>query len=58
MRAHGSITPKDARSFGCDRLAARIYEIRQTIPVTTTKEGKGRNKYARYTLQPVQAALL
>lgn len=56
MRTHGSITAREALSFGCMRLASRITDLkkrgyiidREMIEVTTADGGKAR--VARYTL--------
>ena len=57
MEKHGSITPQDAiRELGILRLAARVYELRNTgVPIIKNMEtGKNRfgedTRYARYTL--------
>lgn len=51
MNRHGSITPKDAETFGCRRLAARISELRHEHGVGITKrmesDGFGAS-WARY----------
>ena len=40
MKEHGSITPQDALTFGCMRLAARIKDLRDggTDIITDTME--------------------
>lgn len=56
MRTYGSITAREALSFGCMRLASRITDLkkrgyiidREMIEVTTADGGKAR--VARYTL--------
>ena len=56
MQTHGSITARDALSFGCMRLASRITDLkkqgyiidREMIEVTTADGGKAR--VARYKL--------
>lgn len=56
MRTYGSITAREALSFGCMRLASRITDLkkrgyiidREMIEVTTADGGKAR--VARYKL--------
>lgn len=56
MQTHGSITARDALSFGCMRLASRITDLkkrgyiidREMIEVTNVDGSKSR--VARYTL--------
>lgn len=58
---HGSITQAECtKHIKCTRLAARVKELRDDDhDIVTHFEGKGRNKYARYSLAtPVQLALL
>lgn len=54
MRAGNSITPLDAlRKFGCMRLGARIYDLKQEGHVIRTQLVKDENsgaRYARYAL--------
>ncbi|WP_093092873.1 MULTISPECIES: helix-turn-helix domain-containing protein [Snodgrassella] len=54
MRAGNSITPLDAlRKFGCMRLGARIYDLKQDGHVINTlmvKDEKSGVRYARYSL--------
>lgn len=57
MRQHGSISPREALSFGCYRLSARISNLREDgyRIITTTDESinltTGRvSRYARYKL--------
>ena len=54
MRAGNSITPLDAlRLFGCMRLGARIYDLKQDGHVINTlivKDGASGARYARYSL--------
>ncbi|PIT18271.1 helix-turn-helix domain-containing protein [Snodgrassella alvi] len=54
MRAGNSITPLDAlRKFGCMRLGARIYDLKQDGYVINTlmvKDEKSGRRYARYSL--------
>ena len=46
------ITPRDAMSFGCYRLAARIKELRdQGWPIETEMEPHEGGKHARYRLR-------
>jgi hypothetical protein len=46
-----SLTPKDALKFGCFRLAARIFDLRQAgYVISTVYEGDGVRRYARYVL--------
>ena len=46
------ITPMDAMSFGCYRLAARIKELRdQGCPIETEMEPHEGGKHARYRLE-------
>ena len=58
LKAHGSITPKDAEGNGIDsmRLAARIGELRKeghciTTYMETYRSSKGVSRYARYRLE-------
>ncbi|WP_100137869.1 helix-turn-helix domain-containing protein [Snodgrassella alvi] len=54
LKDGNSITPLDAlRKFGCMRLGARIYDLRQDGHVINTrmvKDEKSRRRYARYSL--------
>lgn len=54
MRAGNSITPLDAlRLFGCMRLGARIYDLKQRGHVINTlivKDDLSGSRYARYSL--------
>lgn len=54
MRAGNAITPLDAlRLFGCMRLGARIYDLKQDGHVINTlivKDGASGARYARYSL--------
>lgn len=54
MRAGNSITPLDAlRLFGCMRLGARIYDLKQDGHVINTlivKDDLSGARYARYSL--------
>jgi hypothetical protein len=47
------ITPLNAlQAFGCFRLGARIWELRKEgLPIRTDFVQKGRQRYARYSLQ-------
>lgn len=54
LQKHGSITPMDAlREFGCFRLGARIWDLKQQGQdirrVMETRNGK---TYARYFMEP------
>lgn len=53
LQAGNSITAKDAMSFGCYRLAARIKELRERgVAIITLKEKNANGSYhARYVLQ-------
>ena len=52
IRLHGSITDKDAMTFGCRRLASRIHDLNvngaNIIAIQETKNGV---KFARYMFQ-------
>lgn len=49
--ARPGLTPKDALDFGCYRLAARIFDLRQAgHDIATLWEGDGDRRYARYVL--------
>ena len=51
MRANnGSITARDAATFGCDRLAARILELRRDYPIKKKTERHHGGSHARYFL--------
>lgn len=53
LRERGSLTPREAlETVGTDRLAARIYELRQAgYKVSTKREPNGNGgHHARYTL--------
>lgn len=54
MQAGNAITPLDAlRLFGCMRLGARIYDLKQDGHVINTlivKDGASGARYARYSL--------
>lgn len=59
MQAHGSITAAEAiERFGCYRLGARIYDLRQRGHkiVSIVERGKNRDgepvHYARYSICP------
>ena len=56
MRRNGSITDNDARSFGCNRLAARICDLKKRGYFIHAELERGVNRdgervnYARYRL--------
>ena len=51
LKEHGSITPLEALDkFGCFRLSAVIFELREDGYVITTTLNEGEKKYAIYTL--------
>ena len=51
LNKHGSITALEALGgFGCFRLAAIIYKLREDGYVITTDINDGKKKYAIYTL--------
>lgn len=52
LEAGQQITPMDAlKSWGCFRLGARIYELRERgYRIKTEMIYRGRNGYARYSL--------
>lgn len=52
LRQGKSITPADAISFGCFRLAARVKDLRERgVHITTIKEKNANGSYhARYVL--------
>lgn len=56
IEQHGSITAKDAHSFGCERLAARVADLRKRgYPIITQIETAINHdghvvRYARYSL--------
>lgn len=49
-----SITPIDAlNEYGCFRLGARIYDLKDTgMNIITEMVQQGRKRYARYRLEP------
>ena len=53
LREHGSITSREAlRAYGCDRLAARVWEVRQAgyrVEKTMEAQQDGAH-FARYFL--------
>lgn len=54
LRAHGTITPMDAMGFGCYRLAARIWDLRnEGHDIVTEDKDKDGNpvNYAIYRLK-------
>jgi len=53
LRLHGTITPQEAmRKYGCFRLGARIYELKQLGHNISSELVKSRNckHFSRYTL--------
>lgn len=52
MRAYGSITPLDAlRQYGCMRLGARIWDLRQrNIMIKSRSVRRGKKVFASYSL--------
>lgn len=52
LRTHGNITPMMALNrFGCNRLAARIYDLRKDgHNIKTVMRYAGREQYANYVL--------
>ena len=59
MKEHGSITPQDALTFGCMRLAARIKDLRDggadiitdTMEYTDTDTDGKTTRFASYRLR-------
>lgn len=58
LKKFGSITPLDAlQLFGCFRLSARIYDLREQGYNIVTDRVKGKNKqFASYRLKRKRAA--
>ena len=56
IREHGSITQRQASRIGCDRLSARIHEMRkfginiQQEMVSVKKSNGKKTRIARYTI--------
>jgi len=51
LREHGSITPKEARAYGIDRLAARVLELRRSGWIIETHyESHNGGRHARYRI--------
>ena len=49
IRLHGSITDKDAMTFGCRRLASRIHDLNQRgADIIALRETKDGVHFARY----------
>ena len=58
IREHGSITPKDALTFNCYRLAARIMDLREDgWAIATEREEHDGGEHARYTLKVTDVEL-
>ena len=61
LEHRGSITPREASNeLGCDRLAARVHELRREgHPIKTTWEKRNGKRWARYVYEqrPQQAGL-
>lgn len=56
LQQHGDITPIDAlKEFGCFRLSARIFELREEgYQIDTFYETVGKKTFARYVLMKKQ----
>jgi len=52
IRREGSITPREAMTFGCYRLAARVKDLRELgWQIVTEREDHDGGEHARYTLK-------
>ena len=52
MKQHGSITPLDAIGFGCLRLSARIYDLRQSgVRIKTKIVTENKKTFGRCSLE-------
>jgi len=58
LREIGPVTPREAlRAYGCDRLAARVWELRHIHGKHITRElvmGRDGSRFARYSLKDMR----